>query len=181
LPSLDRSALVALACFVCPVACGCNTRNTITNALPCGLFSHRFEDNRRPAWDFFALDPGVLQPSTRASVWWRCRACLNRPSGMEYGSALWVGAARPFSMFHRWLSGRELDRHVGYADDLCAVLITPLFVIPRAWGDMSTGVATIESQNGTTSTCFPRLSSLRSFRCWLGLVFGQPHIWWFMG
>jgi len=61
--------------------------NTITNALTRRIILAPLRRTTAVCCDFSALViPGVLHHLLAPRVWWRLRACLNRPSGMEYGT-----------------------------------------------------------------------------------------------
>lgn len=141
-------------------------------------FSHRFEDNSRLLRIFSALVILVFFTIYCASGVVAGARLFESTFGMEYGTALWVGAAA--TILYVFIGGFLA---VSWTDTvqatlmIFALLITPLFVI-LALGDMSTVVATIEAQNPANFDMFRGLSfvAIISLLAWGLGYFGQPHI-----
>lgn len=141
-------------------------------------FSHRFEDNSRLLRIFSALVILVFFTIYCASGVVAGARLFESTFGMEYGTALWVGAAA--TILYVFIGGFLA---VSWTDTvqatlmIFALLITPLFVI-LALGDMSATMATIEAQNPANFDMFRGLSfvAIISLLAWGLGYFGQPHI-----
>jgi len=141
-------------------------------------FSHRFEDNSRLLRIFSALVILVFFTIYCASGVVAGARLFESTFGMEYGTALWVGAAA--TILYVFIGGFLA---VSWTDTvqatlmIFALLVTPLFVI-LALGDMGTVMATIEAQNPANFDMFRGLSfvAIISLLAWGLGYFGQPHI-----
>ena len=141
-------------------------------------FSHRFEDNSRLLRIFSALVILVFFTIYCASGVVAGARLFESTFGMEYGTALWVGAAA--TILYVFIGGFLA---VSWTDTvqatlmIFALLVTPLFVI-LALGDMGTTMATIEAQNPANFDMFRGLSfvAIISLLAWGLGYFGQPHI-----
>ena len=141
-------------------------------------FSHRFEDNSRLLRIFSALVILVFFTIYCASGVVAGARLFESTFGLEYGTALWVGAAA--TILYVFIGGFLA---VSWTDTvqatlmIFALLVTPLFVI-LALGDMGTTMATIEAQNPANFDMFRGLSfvAIISLLAWGLGYFGQPHI-----
>ena len=141
-------------------------------------FTHRFEDDSRLLRIFSALVILVFFTIYCASGVVAGARLFESTFGMEYGTALWVGAAA--TILYVFIGGFLA---VSWTDTvqatlmIFALLVTPLFVI-LALGDMGAAMATIEAQNPANFDMFRGLSfvAIISLLAWGLGYFGQPHI-----
>lgn len=141
-------------------------------------FSHRFEDNSRLLRIFSALVILVFFTIYCASGVVAGARLFESTFGMDYGTALWVGAAA--TILYVFIGGFLA---VSWTDTvqatlmIFALLITPLFVI-FALGDMSAAMDTIAAQDPSNFDMFKGLSfiAIISLLGWGLGYFGQPHI-----
>jgi len=141
-------------------------------------FSHRFEDNSRLLRIFSALVILVFFTIYCASGVVAGARLFESTFGMEYGTALWVGAAA--TILYVFVGGFLA---VSWTDTvqatlmIFALLLTPLFVI-FALGDMGAAMDTIAAQDPSNFDMFKGLSfiAIISLLGWGLGYFGQPHI-----
>ena len=141
-------------------------------------FTHRFEDNSRLLRIFSALVILVFFTIYCASGVVAGARLFESTFGMDYGTALWVGAAA--TILYVFIGGFLA---VSWTDTvqatlmIFALLITPLFVI-LALGDMGTVMDTIAAQDPSNFDMFKGLSfiAIISLLGWGLGYFGQPHI-----
>ena len=141
-------------------------------------FTHRFEDNSRLLRIFSALVILVFFTIYCASGVVAGARLFESTFGMEYGTALWVGAAA--TIVYVFIGGFLA---VSWTDTvqatlmIFALLITPLFVI-LALGDMGAAMETIAAQDPSNFDMFKGLSfiAIISLLGWGLGYFGQPHI-----
>ncbi len=141
-------------------------------------FSHRFEDHSRLLRIFSALVILVFFTIYCASGVVAGARLFESTFGMEYGTALWVGAAA--TILYVFIGGFLA---VSWTDTvqatlmIFALLITPLFVI-LALGDMGAAMETIAAQDPSNFDMFKGLSfiAIISLLGWGLGYFGQPHI-----
>ena len=141
-------------------------------------FSHRFEDTSRLLRIFSALVILVFFTIYCASGVVAGARLFESTFGMDYGTALWVGAAA--TILYVFIGGFLA---VSWTDTvqatlmIFALLITPVFVI-LALGDMGTAMDTIAAQDPSNFDMFKGLSFIAIiFLLGWGLgYFGQPHI-----
>ena len=141
-------------------------------------FSHRFEDNSRLLRIFSALVILVFFTIYCASGVVAGARLFESTFGMDYGTALWVGAAA--TILYVFVGGFLA---VSWTDTvqatlmIFALLITPLFVI-LALGDMGAVMNTIAAQDPSNFDMFRGLSfiAIISLLGWGLGYFGQPHI-----
>jgi len=147
---------------------------------PCRLFLAPLRRQQPVARIFFGTgDPVFFTTLLRLRGGGRVRRLFESTFGMEIRhGALGRPAATISSVFHRgFLAVSWTGTRTGYADDLCAASnFTPLFRDSPRWADMSTVVATIESQNPHFDSS--ALVFVCDLRCWLGglVTSHQPHI-----
>ena len=141
-------------------------------------FTNRFEDNSRLLRIFSALVILVFFTIYCASGIVAGARLFESTFGMEYGTALWVGAAA--TIVYVFIGGFLA---VSWTDTvqatlmIFALLITPLFVI-LALGDMGAAMETIAAQDPSNFDMFKGLSfiAIISLLGWGLGYFGQPHI-----
>ena len=141
-------------------------------------FSHRFEDTSRLLRIFSALVILVFFTIYCASGVVAGARLFESTFGMEYGTALWVGAAA--TILYVFIGGFLA---VSWTDTvqatlmIFALLITPVFVI-LALGDMGAAMDTIAAQDPSNFDMFKGLSfiAIISLLGWGLGYFGQPHI-----
>ena len=141
-------------------------------------FSHRFEDESRLLRIFSALVILVFFTIYCASGVVAGARLFESTFGMEYGTALWVGAAA--TILYVFIGGFLA---VSWTDTvqatlmIFALLITPLFVI-FSLGDMGAVMDTIAAQDPSNFDMFKGLSfiAIISLLGWGLGYFGQPHI-----
>jgi len=141
-------------------------------------FSHRFEDHSRLLRIFSALVILMFFTIYCASGVVAGARLFESTFGMEYGTALWVGAAA--TILYVFIGGFLA---VSWTDTvqatlmIFALLITPLFVI-LALGDMGAAMETIAAQDPSNFDMFKGLSfiAIISLLGWGLGYFGQPHI-----
>ena len=141
-------------------------------------FSHRFEDHSRLLRIFSALVILVFFTIYCASGVVAGARLFESTFGMEYGTALWGGAAA--TILYVFIGGFLA---VSWTDTvqatlmIFALLITPLFVI-LALGDMGAAMETIAAQDPSNFDMFKGLSfiAIISLLGWGLGYFGQPHI-----
>ena len=141
-------------------------------------FSHRFEDTSRLLRIFSALVILVFFTIYCASGVVAGARLFESTFGMDYGTALWVGAAA--TILYVFIGGFLA---VSWTDTvqatlmIFALLITPVFVI-LALGDMGTAMDTIATQDPSNFDMFKGLSfiAIISLLGWGLGYFGQPHI-----
>ncbi len=141
-------------------------------------FSHRFEDNSRLLRIFSALVILVFFTIYCASGVVAGARLFESTFGMEYGTALWVGAAA--TILYVFIGGFLA---VSWTDTvqatlmIFALLITPVFAI-LALGDVGAAMDTIAAQDPSNFDMFKGLPfiAIISLLGWGLGYFGQPHI-----
>ena len=141
-------------------------------------FTHRFEDHSRLLRIISALVILLFFTIYCASGVVAGARLFESTFGLDYSTALWVGAAA--TVLYVFIGGFLA---VSWTDTvqatlmIFALLITPIFVI-LALGDLDTAFATIEAVNPKSFDMFDGVSfiALISLFGWGLGYFGQPHI-----
>ncbi|WP_373332671.1 sodium/proline symporter PutP [Thiopseudomonas alkaliphila] len=152
-----------------------HSNNALT--LP-DYFTHRFEDHSRLLRIISALVILLFFTIYCASGVVAGARLFESTFGLDYSTALWVGAAA--TVLYVFIGGFLA---VSWTDTvqatlmIFALLITPIFVI-LALGDLDTAFATIEAVNPKSFDMFDGVSfiALISLFGWGLGYFGQPHI-----